>query len=91
MKSVCFDVCTCSFSAALVWQMLRAYTVALLESLAGNGKTITDSDIVAWGKAFTSNPPSVHVFCQLVPMINNLSNQCLYMYNQTPTLPVCGS
>ncbi|XP_033113256.1 plastin-3-like [Anneissia japonica] len=33
---------------AMVWQLMRAYTVSVLQKLAGPDNTITDNDIVSW-------------------------------------------
>ncbi|XP_065192722.1 plastin-2-like [Sycon ciliatum] len=37
-----------TLTLAVTWQMMRAYTIKLLETLAGGGKTINDADIVDW-------------------------------------------
>jgi hypothetical protein len=33
---------------AIVWQMMRAYTIAILERISGDGKRISDEQIVQW-------------------------------------------
>ena len=33
---------------AVVWQQMRAYTLALLSKLTQDGKTMEDKDIVEW-------------------------------------------
>lgn len=35
-------------SAAVVWQLMRAYTLSVLQKLAGSDKPIADADIIAW-------------------------------------------
>ena len=34
--------------AAVVWQLMRAYTLSVLQKLAGSDKPIADAEIVAW-------------------------------------------
>ena len=36
------------FSTAVVWQMMRAYTLSVLQRLAGSDKPITDPEIAGW-------------------------------------------
>jgi len=33
---------------SIVWQLMRAYTVSILQQLSGDNKPISDNDIVAW-------------------------------------------
>eukprot|EP01121_Diplochlamys_sp_Union-15-3_P020010 TRINITY_DN7676_c0_g1_i1.p1 TRINITY_DN7676_c0_g1~~TRINITY_DN7676_c0_g1_i1.p1 ORF type:complete len:534 (+),score=129.36 TRINITY_DN7676_c0_g1_i1:77-1678(+) len=37
-----------TLTLALVWQMMRAYVLSILDRLAKNGKRIGDNDIIAW-------------------------------------------
>ena len=37
-----------NLTLAIVWQLMRAYTVSILQQLAGSDKPITDEEIVAW-------------------------------------------
>ena len=36
------------YTLAIVWQLMRAYTVSVLQQLAGSDKPITDQEIVEW-------------------------------------------
>ena len=36
------------FTLAIVWQLMRAYTVSVLQKLAGSDQPIKDQDIVDW-------------------------------------------
>lgn len=49
---------------AVVWQLMRAYTLSLLAQLGGDGKPIEEKEIIAW----TNTKASVAKFCK------NLSN-----------------
>lgn len=40
--------CNETLTLAVVWQQMRAYTLALLSKLTADGKTIDDKDIVDW-------------------------------------------
>ena len=40
-----------TLTLGLVWQTMRAYTLAILSKLADTGKPIADKDIVAWANA----------------------------------------
>lgn len=44
------------YTLALVWQLMRAYILSLLQKLAGEGKTITETTIIEWtnNKVFIS-------------------------------------
>lgn len=44
------------YTLALVWQLMRAYILSLLQKLAGEGKTITENTIIEWtnNKVFIS-------------------------------------
>jgi len=37
-----------TLTLALVWQLMRAYTLEILKRLSGSDKPVSDSDIVAW-------------------------------------------
>ena len=37
-----------SLSAAVVWQLMRAYTLSVLQKLAGSDKPIADAEIITW-------------------------------------------
>jgi len=37
-----------TFALALIWQLMRAYTLEILKKLSGSDKPITDNDIVEW-------------------------------------------
>lgn len=43
-----------TLTLALIWQTMRAYTLAILSKLAGTGKPIADKDIVAWANSKVS-------------------------------------
>ena len=36
------------YTLALVWQLMRAYILSLLQKLAGDGKKIDEKSIVEW-------------------------------------------
>jgi len=40
-----------TLTLGMVWQMMRAYTVAVLERIAGGGKRMTDNEIIAWANS----------------------------------------
>ena len=40
---------------AVVWQAMRAYTLAVLTKLSGTGKPIADAEIIAWANSILSN------------------------------------
>ncbi len=37
-----------NFILAVVWQLMRAYTLSVLQKLAGSDKPITDAEIIVW-------------------------------------------
>jgi len=37
-----------TLTLSIVWQMMRAYTVSILERISGSGNRITDPEILAW-------------------------------------------
>ena len=42
------------FTLAIVWQLMRAYTVSVLQKLAGSDQPIKDQDIVDWANGTVS-------------------------------------
>ena len=46
------------FTLALVWQLMRAYVLSLLQKLAGEGKLINENSIVEW----TNNKVNLFLF-----------------------------
>ena len=40
-----------SLSPAVVWQLMRAYTLSVLQKLSGSSKPIKDQEIVEWANA----------------------------------------
>jgi len=51
-----------TLTLGLVWQMMRAYTIAVLERIAGGGNRITDSEIIAWANSKLSNHGKISGF-----------------------------
>jgi len=37
-----------NLTLSIVWQLMRAYTLSILQQLSGGDKAITDSDIISW-------------------------------------------
>jgi len=44
----CKDEMKFLFVAALVWQLMKAYTLSMLTKLAGTGHPIVEKEIIAW-------------------------------------------
>jgi len=44
-----------TLTLGLVWQMMRAYTLGILNKLSGSGARISDNEIIAWANGKTSN------------------------------------
>jgi len=40
-----------TLTLGMVWQMMRAYTIAVLERIAGGGNRITDAQIIEWANS----------------------------------------
>jgi hypothetical protein len=49
-----------TLTLSIVWQMMRAYTLAVLERISGSGNRITDAEIVAWANGKLSGA-GIHV------------------------------
>jgi len=51
-----------TLTLAIVWQMMRAYTISVLERIAGGGKRITDNEIIAWANQKLSGHGTISGF-----------------------------
>jgi len=51
-----------TLTLAVVWQMMRAYTLAVLERIAGGGNRISDNEIIAWANQKLSGHGSISGF-----------------------------
>jgi len=51
-----------TLTLAVVWQMMRAYTLAVLERISGGGNRISDNEIIAWANSKLSGNGSISGF-----------------------------
>ena len=47
-----------TLTLALVWQLMRAYTLAILSRMSEDGKQVVDDDIISWANQRVS---AIHV------------------------------
>lgn len=47
-----------TYTLALVWQLMRAYTLSMLEKIAGQGHPIVENGIIEWTNAKVYTPIS---------------------------------
>ena len=50
--------------SALVWQLMKAYTLSMLTKLAGTGHPIVDKEIIDWvnNKVITTTKPILNIY-----------------------------
>jgi len=51
-----------TLTLAIVWQMMRAYTIAVLERIAGGGTRMTDQQIIEWANSKLGGNGSINGF-----------------------------
>ena len=57
------------YYAAVVWQLMRAYTLSVLQKLAGSAKPIEDKEIIEWANKTVSYNYLMVLICIILLLI----------------------